>query len=150
MQDDSIGPLPHFLGALLGKRITVFPSYVVSHFFLDLTPVKQWLAAWQRDDLFHQVIEALFAFTLDVMAGQVVDRLSPIREYSFDPAVDRPAHRIFKVQSVDILAQQCGAHQTLKPFIPQTIEPPLRKQLALQRQLFANDQELGIGLVAFG
>jgi hypothetical protein len=47
-------------------------------------------------------------------------------------------------------SQQCGAHQTLKPFIPQTIQPLLRKQLSGQRQFFANDQELGIGLVAFG
>jgi hypothetical protein len=109
-----------------GKRITAFVPNVVPNFFLDLTRVKQWLADRQRDNSLHQVIEALFAFTLDIMAGQIVDGLSPIRENSFDPAVDSAAHRIFKVQSADIFSQQCCPHQTLKSFIPQTIQPLLR------------------------
>ena len=48
-----------------------------------------------------------------------------------------------KVQTpLDILSQDGGAHQPLEAFIPQTVQPVLRDQVAGQLQLFANHKEL--------
>jgi hypothetical protein len=69
--------------------------------------------------------QPLMPEALDIVLGDVVDRLRAIAEDTTEPAIDRFAHIPFEIVATGALAEDRGAHPALKIIVPQPVEPVL-------------------------
>ena len=124
MENDSGGTIGDFV---LPRLATTRPD-LRREGLLERIAAEQWLTALQRHVRHHEVVEPLFPETLDVVAGQVIDRPRAIVEYTADAAVDHPTHGVLEA-AVARFAEEGGTDAPLKLLIPQAVESLLRRRV---------------------